>query len=61
VRDSVGRTKLRANSTSPFALDPVSFEANRTAGFWQCQAATDSKDAIRHYEKALTHLEARSS
>ena len=37
-------------------LDPESFEVNRSAGFWHFRQRR-LKDAIRHYEKAMTHME----
>src|SRR5262245_45620730 len=38
-------------------LDPDSFEANRTAGLWNMRMRRFA-DAIRYYERALTHGEA---
>ena len=54
----IGRgDEASAEVDTALRLDPESFEVNRTVGLWNFRKRR-LQDAIRHYEKALTHKEA---
>jgi adenylate cyclase len=54
----IGRgDEASAELETALRLDPESFEVNRTVGLWNFRKRR-LEDAIRHYEKALTHKEA---